>query len=66
MWKFPAVASCNTVIQPIKHDKASRHRKSKGFKLNLAMHPFVLIAIAAALALIVMGITLFYFRFLKG
>jgi hypothetical protein len=51
--------------QPIKHDKASKNKKSRLFKMNISVHPFVLIAIMAALTLVVFVITIFYFRYLK-
>jgi ABC-type multidrug transport system permease subunit len=53
------------MIRPIKHDKASKHRKSKMFKWNVSMHPFMLVAILAALTMVVLVIVLYYFKFLK-
>ncbi len=53
------------MIKPIKHDTASKHKKSKAFKWNVSMHPFVLVAILAALTMIVLVIVLYFFRFLK-
>jgi hypothetical protein len=53
------------MIKPIKHDTASKHKKSKAVKWNVSMHPFVLVAILAALTMIVLVIVLYFFRFLK-
>lgn len=39
--------------------------KSKTVKSNIAMHPFVLVAIAAALSVVVFLIVVYYFRYLK-
>ncbi|MBS1660994.1 MAG: hypothetical protein JST68_08075 [Bacteroidetes bacterium] len=49
---------------PIKHDKSSKHRKSKSFKSNIAIHPFVIFAITAALTLIIFLVLSFYFGYL--
>jgi hypothetical protein len=38
------------MLHPIKHYKTVKQKKSKSLVLNIAMNPFVLIAIAAALA----------------
>ena len=53
------------MLKPIKFDKASKNKKSKGVKSNVAMHPFVLVAILAALTVVVLAIGLFYFRYLR-
>ena len=54
------------MIRPIKHDKSSKHRKSRGFKLNVSVHPFMLIAIAAALAVVVFVIVVYFLRYIKA
>ena len=53
------------MIRPIKHYKASKFKKSKTVKLNVAMHPFVLVAIAAALSVVVFLIVVYFARYLK-
>ena len=53
------------MTRPIKHDKSAKHRKSKAFKSNISVHPFVLITIAAALAVVVFLILAYYFWYLK-
>jgi hypothetical protein len=53
------------MIKPIKHYKASKLKKSKTVKLNVAVHPFVLVAMAAALSVVVFLIVVYYFRYLK-
>ena len=53
------------MLKPIKFDKASKHKKSKGLRSNVSMHPFVLVAILAALTVVVLAIGLFYFRFVR-
>ncbi|HEY4290445.1 MAG TPA: hypothetical protein VGN00_25270 [Puia sp.] len=53
------------MIKPVKHDKASKHRKSRAFRSNVSVHPFLLIAIAAALAMAVFLITGYFFGYLK-
>ena len=51
--------------RPIKHDRASKHRKSKALKANIAVHPAVIIAITAALAMVVFLVLVYFFRILK-
>ena len=53
------------MIRPIKHYKTSKHKKSKTLKSNLAVHPFVLVAITAALAVVVFLIVVYFLRYLK-
>ena len=53
------------MFRPIKHDKASKHKKSRMLKMNVSVHPFVLIAIIAALTLVVFVIVVYYFKYLK-
>lgn len=53
------------MIRPIKHDKASKHKKSRMFKMNISVHPFVLIAIMAALTVVVLVIVVYFFKYLK-
>ncbi len=53
------------MIKPVKHYKASKLKKSKAVKSNVAMHPFVLIAVAAALSVVVFLIVVYFSRFLK-
>jgi hypothetical protein len=69
LWKFPILESlCFNVahmIRPIKHDTSAKHRKSRGFKLNVSVHPFMLIAIAAALAVVVFVIVVYFLRYIK-
>jgi len=38
------------MLKPIKHYKSAKQKKSKSLTSNIAMNPFVLTAIAAALA----------------
>jgi hypothetical protein len=44
------------MLKPIKHDTAAKHKKSKSVKSNIAVHPFVLAALMAAITIVVMGI----------
>ena len=53
------------MIRPTKHDTSAKHRKSRGFKLNVSVHPFMLIAIAAALAVVVFVIVVYFLRYIK-
>jgi hypothetical protein len=53
------------MIRPIKHDTSVKHRKSRQFKLNVSVHPFMLIAIAAALAVVVFVIVVYFLRYIK-
>ena len=53
------------MIRPVKHDKASRHRKSRKLKSNVSVHPFVLVAIAAALTVVVFVIVVYFLRYIK-
>jgi hypothetical protein len=53
------------MIRPIKHDKASKHRKSRRFKLDVSVNPFVLVAIAAALTMVVFVIVVYFLRYVK-
>jgi hypothetical protein len=53
------------MFRPIKHDKASKHKKSRMLKMNVSVHPFVLIAIIAALTVVVFVIVVYYFKYLK-
>lgn len=45
----------------IKHYKSSKQKKSKSLVAKIAMHPFVLIAIAAALTVAVFSIIAYLF-----
>lgn len=47
-----------------KHDKRSRNRLGKAFKSNIAVHPFVMVSIAAALAVVVWVIMSFMLRYM--
>gem|GEM_PF-4003147 len=49
------------MIRPIKHDKSTRHKKSRSFRLNIAVHPLVIVTILAAVTLVVLTITFFFF-----
>ena len=51
--------------RPIKHHKVSKHKKSKSLQSNVAVHPFVMIAIAAALTVVVFLIVVYFLRYLK-
>ena len=62
---IPVIEYSSYMIRPIKHHKASKVKKSKTVKLNVAVHPFVLVAIAAALSVVVFLIVTYYFRYLK-
>jgi len=52
------------MIKPIKHDKSAKHKKSKALKSNIAVHPFVMVSILAALVTVILAITFFWLRFL--
>jgi hypothetical protein len=52
------------MLHPIKHYKAAKQKKSKSLVLNIAMNPFVLIAIAAALAMAVFLVITYFLWFL--
>jgi hypothetical protein len=52
------------MIRPIKHDTSSKH-KLKALKSNISVHPFVIVAIIAALTIVVFLIFVYYFRYLK-
>ena len=52
------------MLHPIKHYKAAKQKKSKSLVSNIAMNPFVLVAIAAALAMAVFLIIAYFFWFL--
>jgi len=41
------------MLHPVKHYKTAKQKKSKSLVSNIAMNPFVLVAIAAALAMAV-------------
>jgi len=51
--------------RPIKHHKASKHKKSKSLQSNVAVHPFVMVAMAAALTVVVFLIVVYFLRYLK-
>lgn len=63
--RHPYVFNKKGMIRPVKHDKASRHRKSRKFKSNVSVHPFVLVAIAAALTVVVFVIVVYFLRYIK-
>ena len=52
------------MLHPIKHYKPAKQKKSKSLVSNIAMNPFVLIAIAAALAVAIFLIITYLFWFL--
>ncbi len=52
------------MIKPIKHDKLIRNKKSKSLKFNIAVHPFVMVSLLAALVMVVLVILFFALRFL--
>lgn len=52
------------MLKPIKHYKATKQKKSRSLILNIAMNPFALIAIVAALAVAVFLVTTYFFWFL--
>jgi hypothetical protein len=51
------------MLHPIKHYKAAKQKKSKSLVSNIAMNPFVLVAIAAALAMAVFLVIAYLFWF---
>jgi len=52
------------MLHPVKHYKMAKQKKSKSLVSNIAMNPFVLVAIAAALAMAVFLIIAYFFWFL--
>ena len=52
------------MLHPIKHYKAAKQKKSKSLLLNIAMNPFVLTAIAAALAVAIFLVIGYFIWFL--
>lgn len=57
--------NADNMIRPIKHHKASKHQTSKRVRFNVSMHPFVLVAIAAALTVVVFVIVVYFLRYIK-
>lgn len=51
--------------RPIKHYNVSKHKRSKSLKSNVAVHPFVVVAMAAALTVVVFLIVVYFLRYLK-
>jgi hypothetical protein len=56
LWNAAFTSSKEVMIKPVKHDKRAKHKKNKGLAANIAVHPFVLAGIIAAIALVVWGI----------
>jgi hypothetical protein len=52
------------MLHAIKHYKTAKQKKSKSLVSNIAINPFVLVAIAAALAMAVFLIMGYFFWFL--
>ena len=52
-------------MRPIIYDKAARHRKSKSYKSNIAVHPFVIFAVAAAVAIVLFGVLAYFFWYVQ-
>ena len=50
------------MANPSKYDKRSRHKVSKRIRKNLATHPFVIVAIIAAIAVTVWSIAFLILR----
>jgi hypothetical protein len=50
------------MANPSKYDKRSKNRVSKGIRKNLATHPFVIVAIIAAIAVTVWSIAFLILR----
>jgi len=46
------------MIKTIKHDKRTKHKKSKSLRSNIATHPFVMASVIAAIALVIWVILL--------
>jgi hypothetical protein len=59
------IINTQPMIRPIKHDKSAKHQKSRRVTTNVSMHPFMLIAIAAALAVVVFLIIVYCLRYIK-
>jgi hypothetical protein len=54
------------MIRSIRFDKRSKNKVSKGLKSNLAMHPFVIVSIAAALTVMVWVAIFYLFGLFSG
>jgi len=59
------ISSIPHMLRPVKHDKRSSHKKSKSFRSNMAIHPFVIAAILTALTLVIFICLIYFFRYLK-
>ncbi|CAN5196901.1 hypothetical protein BH11BAC6_BH11BAC6_14570 [soil metagenome] len=44
------------MIKSIKHDKRTKNKKSKALRSDIAIHPFVIVSVIAAVALVIWAI----------
>ena len=50
------------MLKPIKHYKTAKNKKSKALKKDIAMHPFVMATVIAAVAIVIWVIMFNWFR----
>ncbi len=50
------------MLKPVRHHKSAKNKRSKAVKRDIAIHPFVLVTVVAAVAVVLWAIMFNWFR----